>query len=72
MKKCLQKLFIISKLTVLSSNSLLFKSTLSKLTFSGSGKTAAFVIPLLVWITGLPESDRSDNFIINIQLIFGF
>ncbi|XP_065666937.1 probable ATP-dependent RNA helicase DDX23 isoform X2 [Hydra vulgaris] len=31
---------------------------------TGSGKTAAFVIPLLVWITGLPESDRqsvSDN-----------
>lgn len=29
------------------------------LSFSlGSGKTAAFVIPLLVWITGLPESDR--------------
>jgi len=25
---------------------------------TGSGKTAAFVIPLLVWITGLPESDR--------------
>jgi len=26
---------------------------------TGSGKTAAFVIPLLVWISGLPESDRS-------------
>lgn len=25
---------------------------------TGSGKTAAFVIPLLVWITGLPEADR--------------
>ncbi|XP_066924939.1 probable ATP-dependent RNA helicase DDX23 [Clytia hemisphaerica] len=26
---------------------------------TGSGKTAAFVIPLLVWITGLPEADRA-------------
>ena len=25
---------------------------------TGSGKTAAFLIPLLVWITGLPEPDR--------------
>ena len=26
---------------------------------TGSGKTAAFVIPLLVWITGLPAADRA-------------
>lgn len=26
---------------------------------TGSGKTAAFVLPLLVWITGLPEADRN-------------
>lgn len=25
---------------------------------TGSGKTAAFLIPLLVWITTLPKSDR--------------
>lgn len=25
---------------------------------TGSGKTAAFLIPLLVWITGLPKMER--------------
>ena len=26
--------------------------------FKGSGKTAAFLIPLLVWIMGLPKIER--------------
>ena len=29
--------------------------------FSGSGKTAAFVIPLLVWITSLPKIVRESE-----------
>lgn len=28
---------------------------------TGSGKTAAFLIPLLVWITTLPKIDRLDD-----------
>ena len=28
---------------------------------SGSGKTAAFLIPLLVWITTLPKIDRIEE-----------
>nr|CDJ98181.1 DNA RNA helicase domain containing protein [Haemonchus contortus] len=29
---------------------------------TGSGKTAAFLIPLLVWITGLPKLDRQEHY----------
>ena len=29
--------------------------------YTGSGKTAAFVIPLLVWIMGLPKIERDSD-----------
>ncbi len=29
---------------------------------TGSGKTAAFLIPLLVWITQLPKMEREDDY----------
>ncbi|VDL86998.1 unnamed protein product [Nippostrongylus brasiliensis] len=29
---------------------------------TGSGKTAAFLIPLLVWITGLPKLERQEHY----------
>ena len=35
---------------------------------SGSGKTAAFVIPLLVWIMGLPTAERLDHCIVILYL----
>ena len=34
---------------------------LSFLQFQGSGKTAAFLIPLLVWIMGLPKIERDSD-----------
>lgn len=36
---------------------------------TGSGKTAAFLIPLLVWITTLPKIDRYRNSVLNISKI---